>query len=563
VNSRVVSEQELRESEERYRLLTQNSLTGIFIHQDHLFAYVNERLAKIIGRVSLELVGKPFWEFVHPEDRDIFKKKAEERLSGNGKPFHDEFRMVSKDGTTKWVEVLATTVVYRGRSANMGNVADITKRKTAEMALREAHDELEKRVNERTAELSLSNEKLKQEISERLRFEQALHDSEKRYRLLVETARDMIWSMDMDLKFTYVSPSVTAVLGYDIEEILDLGPLDIMTPASRTAFLRVFADQVIIGFIPRTDKFVSQTVEIEQIHKNGATLWTEVTMSHLRDQAGEPVGILAISRDISERKEAAEKLEQALRNSSQLRDAAEAANLAKSEFLANMSHELRTPLNSIIGFSEILGDRTFGALNEKQSKAVRHIVDSGKHLLALINDILDLAKVESGKMSLQISPVKVRLLLENCLSMIEELANRHDFTLALHVSNDLTDAEIDADEMKLKQILINLLSNAAKFTPDGGRITLQAEREGNEIVVRVSDTGIGVRPEDRLRIFEAFEQVDSSYSRLGKGTGLALALTRKLVEIQGGRIWVQSVGAGKGSTFSFLHSGPSIVNSLL
>jgi signal transduction histidine kinase len=194
-------------------------------------------------------------------------------------------------------------------------------------------------------------------------------------------------------------------------------------------------------------------------------------------------------------------------------DAAKAANRAKSEFLSSMSHELRTPLNAIIGFSEVLQDQHFGALNEKQSRQINHILSSGRHLLSLINDILDLAKVESGKMELELSPVRIAELIESSLVMIKEKALKHQLQLQEDLAPEVADLTIPADERKLKQIMFNLLSNAAKFTPDGGEIKVVAMREAGDLVVSVSDTGIGIAPEDQERIFGAFEQVDSSYTR--------------------------------------------------
>jgi len=227
----------------------------------------------------------------------------------------------------------------------------------------------------------------------------------------------------------------------------------------------------------------------------------------------------------------------------------------KSQFLANMSHELRTPLNAIIGFSEILGDKTFGELNAKQTKYINNVLVSGRHLLQLINDILDLSKVEAGRLELEPSRVNIKGLLENSLIIIKEQAMTHGIKLDLDISQELMDLEISADERKLKQSMFNLLSNAAKFTPDGGEIHITAQssiiNHQSSIQISVADTGIGIKPEDQERVFGEFEQLDSTYARQHKGTGLGLALTRRLVELHGGRIWVESEGEGKGSTFTF------------
>ncbi len=230
---------------------------------------------------------------------------------------------------------------------------------------------------------------------------------------------------------------------------------------------------------------------------------------------------------------------------------AESANRAKSEFLANMSHELRTPLNAIIGFSEILEDQSFGPLNRRQLHYIRHVLNSGRHLLRLISEILDLAKVESGKMDMSRSRVNVRQLLQGSLALFKTQALQDTVRLTQNISKDLEGVYIEADEMKLKQILFNLLSNAIKFTRSGGEISLNAARNGNELRISVCDTGIGLKPEDCERIFAAFEQVDSTYSRHQNGTGLGLALTRRLVQLHRGKIWAESPGEGQGSTFTF------------
>jgi len=250
------------------------------------------------------------------------------------------------------------------------------------------------------------------------------------------------------------------------------------------------------------------------------------------------------SRDITKQMQADLELRKA-------KEAAESADVAKSSFLAQMSHELRTPLNAIIGFSEILEDQTFGPLNERQSRYINHVHASGLHLLELINQILDLSKVEAGKMELYLSPVNISQLLESGIVMIMEKARKHGIKIDLHIEAELSGAGIQADEIKLRQIIFNLLSNAAKFTPDGGRVELLAWKDADELIISVSDTGVGIKREDRERIFEAFEQLDSSYTRRQQGTGLGLALARSLVELHGGRIWAESEGEGKGSKFTF------------
>jgi signal transduction histidine kinase/CheY-like chemotaxis protein len=227
----------------------------------------------------------------------------------------------------------------------------------------------------------------------------------------------------------------------------------------------------------------------------------------------------------------------------------EAANRHKSEFLASMSHELRTPLNAIIGFSEVLLERLFGDLNEKQEEYLRDILDSGRHLLSLINDILDLSKVEAGHMELERGRFSLPEVLENGLTMVRERASRHGITLDLKVDAALD--VIEADERKVKQVVFNLLSNAVKFTPDGGRVGITAGLEGGEVRITVWDTGIGIAPEDQARIFEEFQQVGGRDRQEQEGTGLGLALARRFVELHGGSLSVESA-VGQGSRFTFI-----------
>jgi signal transduction histidine kinase len=225
----------------------------------------------------------------------------------------------------------------------------------------------------------------------------------------------------------------------------------------------------------------------------------------------------------------------------------EIANKHKSEFLANMSHELRTPLNAIIGFSEVLLERMFGEVNEKQADYLKDIHESGRHLLSLINDILDLSKIEAGRMELELSTFHLPTAISNAMTLIRERAQRHG--IALGVDMDPRLGEFSADERKVKQILLNLLSNAVKFTPDGGRVDVSARLDTARVAIAVKDTGIGIAAEDQEKVFAEFVQVGRDYTRKAEGTGLGLALTRRFVELHGGEIHLASQ-PGKGSTFT-------------
>jgi signal transduction histidine kinase len=251
---------------------------------------------------------------------------------------------------------------------------------------------------------------------------------------------------------------------------------------------------------------------------------------------------------------------------------AEAANRAKSTFLANMSHELRTPLNATIGFTDVVLSKSSGPLNGEQEEYLGYVLQSSRHLLDLINDILDLSKVEADKMEIDLSDVTICNLLNNCLAMVKELAHRSGVQLREEFAEDLP-VTVRIDERKLKQVIYNLLSNGIKFTPAGESVTISARCSShiselpqtiqeklseNSTVTRqyllfsVSDTGLGLKQEDLERIFNPFEQADNTDTRDFEGTGLGLALTRKLLELHGGAIWAESAGLGKGSAFHFV-----------
>ena len=225
----------------------------------------------------------------------------------------------------------------------------------------------------------------------------------------------------------------------------------------------------------------------------------------------------------------------------------EIASRHKSEFLANMSHELRTPLNAIIGFSEVLADRMFGDLNEKQEEYLKDIHASGTHLLSLINDILDLSKIEAGRMELELTDFHLPTALDDALTLVRERATRRAIVLHVGVGEHL--GWVRADERKIRQVVLNLLSNAIKFTSEGGRIEVRAVPRDDSVEVSVTDTGIGIAPDDQAAVFEEFRQVGTAEKK-AEGTGLGLSLCRKFIELHGGKIWIQSQ-LGAGSTFTF------------
>jgi PAS domain S-box-containing protein len=370
-------------------------------------------------------------------------------------------------------------------------------------------------------------------------------DFEERSRIEAERDRFFTLSLDMlciaksDGYFKRINPSFTSTLGWSVDEMLSRPFIDFVHPDDRAATLKEVERQTVSG------EMVLR-FENRYLHKDGSyrvLSWRSVP---------QPGGLMfATARDVTDLQSAAAVLRAA-------KDAADVANRAKSDFLAKMSHELRTPLNSIIGFSEILETESAGALNDKQRRYVANVLVSGRNLLQLINDILDLSKVEAGRMELVPATLEVGNVLEQAREMIAPLADKKRLALELTLPDALP--QVHADQAKLKQILFNLLSNAIKFTPEGGRVTISAVAQpgsGNggghghgEVEIAVADTGIGIAPDDLDRIFKDFEQVGPDSNRHSQGTGLGLALTRKLVELHGGNVSVES-RLGAGSTFRF------------
>ncbi|MFL5403963.1 MAG: response regulator [Gemmatimonadales bacterium] len=370
----------------------------------------------------------------------------------------------------------------------------------------------------------------------------ALYDSKERLDLALQSAGVGTWTWDLITNLVEWDEFVRGLFGVPSHAPADQyqDVVALLHPDDRDRITREMTASV--------EHDVPYDTEFRVVWPDGTERSLASRGKVYRDAAGKPLRMSGVCLDITERRLAAEQR--------QAREAAEAANRAKSNFLASMSHELRTPLNAIIGFSELLENHTFGDLNERQQRYVTNVLTSGRHLLQLINDILDLSKVEAGHMELSLSEFDVRTTLGEVKTIVGTLAMKKRLDLELEVADPVT--TLVADQSKFKQILYNLLSNAIKFTPEGGSVRVTVRRvpsiqnqEGGAIEIAVSDTGIGLRPQDQERIFGTFEQVDSAYAREQQGTGLGLALSKRFVELHGGRIWVES-DFGKGSVFRFV-----------
>lgn len=377
----------------------------------------------------------------------------------------------------------------------------------------------------------------------RKRSEEALRESEARNAAILQSSTDSIITMDEAGRVVEFNPAAEATFGYCRDEVVGRTVQEL----NLVPWLMSRAGEGRLPELARGDaSLLGSRVETTGVRADGSEVPIELAVT--RVQLGGAWMLTAFLRDITERKRAETDLLLA-------KEAAETASRAKSQFLANMSHELRTPLNAIIGFSEVLSDQTFGELNTRQGRYVSNILTSGRHLLQLINDILDLAKVEAGRMELDLASVELGELFRVIQTVLTPLAAKKEIRLSLEAESAIP--AVQADEGKLKQVMYNLLSNAIKFTPNGGEVTARAELEpagdGEAAFARVTvtDTGIGIRPEDLDRVFGEFEQLDASYARQQEGTGLGLALTRRLIELHGGSIRAESEGEGRGSRFIF------------
>jgi len=359
----------------------------------------------------------------------------------------------------------------------------------------------------------------------------SLQASERKYRKLFEDSRDAIAVITPDGQLVDINEAGLRLTGYSRTELMERGVQTLyVDPKDDERFRhRLEQDGAIDGF------------ESQIRRRDGAIRLVLLNGSTQQAADGTVFGFQMVASDITERKQAEEELKKA-------KEAAEAANRAKSEFLATMSHELRTPLNAILGLSEALQEEVYGPLSERQLRSLRTIERSGRHLLSLINDILDVSKIESGKLELEIGPVSVESVSQASLGLIKQAA--HEKRLRVSSTLDSAVTTIQADERRLKQILVNLLSNAVKFTPEGGEIGLEVVGDAEKEVVHftVWDTGIGISPEEMARLFEPFVQLDSSLSRQHEGTGLGLALVSRLAELHGGSVTVESE-VGQGSRF--------------
>lgn len=364
------------------------------------------------------------------------------------------------------------------------------------------------------------------DIHEQKISEQVLQESEKKYRAYIDNSPQLIFVADTSGRYIDVNPAASIITGYSKKEFLNTNRLELYAPESKEDAINSFKHLLNTG---------RSTGEFCLLKKDGSRFYMIVDAVKLSEDRS-----IGFCTDTTERKKTEEDLLKA-------KIAAENSNRTKSEFLATMSHELRTPLNSIIGFSEVLSEGYFGQINDKQAKYLKNICNSGKHLLHIINNILDISKVESGKMQLYKEKIYVRDIVDEMISAMQHLAASKEIVLKLQADSQF--GTVQADKAKLRQILYNLIGNAIKFTETGGYVTIGTKEDDKMVYISITDTGIGIPSKDLIKLFKPFTQLDSSCARQYEGTGLGLALAKELAELHGGNIYVESE-PGKGSIFT-------------
>ncbi|TQD25655.1 PAS domain S-box protein [Methanolobus vulcani] len=478
---------------------------------DGAYLGCNHKFERFFGAKEAEIIGKTDYDFVDKELADFFRKKDIEALEAEKPSMNEEEITYADDGHKEYLETIKSPMYDSGGQliGVLGVGRDITERKEAEVKIKNKKEKLFQIINGNpTPTFVINNDHV------------VTHWNKAIERLTGVKTEDVIGTKREWTKTLY---------GFERPTLADL-------------LVDNRVDEI-KEFYAKKNFQVSFIKEGYQAEDYFPILgkWLLFTAAPIKDSDNKIVGAIETLQDIT-------VLKQAVKAMFDAKNTAEHSSRVKSEFLASMSHELRTPLTSVIGFSDVLQDGVAGELTEKQLGYVNNINSSGKHLLALINDVLDLSKIEAGKMDLQCEKFVFSAIMNDVNESITFLVAKKNIDLKF--VDEIKDIEIFADKLKTKQILLNLIDNAIKFTPPNGIISVIAKQTGKDVQISVSDTGIGI-PHDKLKeIFDPFSQVDASHTRRYAGTGLGLALVKQFVQMHDGRIWVESE-EGKGSTFTF------------
>jgi PAS domain S-box-containing protein len=512
--------QELHESEEQYRLLIETMNEGLGVMNENLsLTYVNDKLCDMLAYSRDELLGHSINLIFDAVEPNFVTKQFAKHKKGDYKSF--EINWLKKNGQSICTIVSPSNIfdVEGNFKGHFMVVTDITERKQASAAIEHL-----KRQNE----------------------------------LILNSVGEGIYGLDKTFSTIFINPAACQMLGFQADELIGkcLHKIIHHTKSDGTAYP---INECLTCQVVKSGSACHVDDEVFW-RKDGTSFPVEYTSTPIRDENAEIKGVVVTFRDITERKQAqeallkeraslAQKVEERTAELSMTNAELSRSVRLKDEFLANMSHELRTPLNAILARSEILQEEIFGELNEKQMNYVKTIENSGRHLLGLINDILDLSKIEAGQMVLEIEPLFVKSICQASMEFVKELALKKRLQVFTEIDSNVL--LIQADQRRLKQILINLLNNAVKFTEEGQTMGLEVvgDKARETVHFTVWDTGIGIANADMNKLFQSFVQVDSRLSRRYEGTGLGLALVRRLTDMHGGNVSVESE-IGKGSRFT-------------
>lgn len=512
LTARQRAQEQLRENYSLLHAVTEGTSDAVFV-KDRAGRYqtINSAGARFLGLTPEAAIGK--------QDTELFSPETAEAIMADD-------RMVIESGQVHTFE-------ERGTAAGVTRIYQATK-----AAWRDDEGKVIGVVG------------VSRDITERKRVEEALRHSEEQFRLIMENLADLVAVLDLDGRRLYNSPSYQGILG-DAAKLRGSSSFDQVHPEDRARVQLAFQETIRTG--------VGQRLEYRMVGQDGRARHIESQGSVIRDAQGRVSQVLVVSRDVTERRqsdEAIRELNVSLEHRVASRTAelavakerAESADRLKSVFLATMSHELRTPLNSIIGFTGILLQELAGPLNPEQTKQLGMVRSSAQHLLELINDVLDISKIEAGELRVASVPFDLRATIERSVAAVRPFAESKRLALRMEISPAI--GELTSDARRVEQILLNLLNNAVKFT-ERGEVILLADVIEATVRVRITDTGIGIKPADLARLFRPFQQVDTGLTRSHEGTGLGLVICRRLAGLLGGEIRVASE-PGRGSTFTVL-----------